>query len=75
MGTSGCVVVVTFLIFWSLRAGPGIKLCKARNLAALALALLISFYLYTSTVFLNLNSQLTKSVTDTHAYSIPKLSP
>lgn len=46
MGTSGCVIVVAFMVSWTLRDGSGTKPTKARNLAALALSLLVAVYLY-----------------------------
>jgi hypothetical protein len=50
IGTGGCVIVVALLISWTLRDGSGSKQAKARNLAALAVGLLIAVYLYAHTV-------------------------
>ena len=50
IGTGGCVIVVALFISWSLRDGSGTRQAKARNLAALALGLLIAVYLYAHTV-------------------------
>jgi len=46
MGTSGCVIIVAVMVSWTLRDGSGTKQAKARNLAALALGLLVAVYLY-----------------------------
>ena len=50
IGMGGCVIVVALLISWTLRDGSGSKQAKARNLAALAVGLLIAVYLYAHTV-------------------------
>jgi hypothetical protein len=46
------VIVVALLVSWTLRNGNDTKEYKARNLAALALGLLIAAYLYAHTVSL-----------------------
>jgi len=51
IGTGGCVIVVALLVSWTLRNGTGSKEAKARNLAALAVGLLIAVYLYAHTVY------------------------
>jgi hypothetical protein len=56
VGTGGCVIVVALLVSWTLRDGSGSKEAKARNLAALALGLLIAMYLYAHTVDLSLDT-------------------
>ena len=50
IGTGGCVIVVALLISWTLRDGNSSKEAKAKNVAALALGLLVSVYLYAYTV-------------------------
>jgi len=50
IGTGGCVSVVALLVSWTLREGTQLKEARARNLAALALGLLIAVYLYAHTV-------------------------
>jgi hypothetical protein len=74
IGTGGCVVVVALLISWTLRSGTDTKESKARNIAALALGILVAVYLYAHTV---LPSHLTSNSSDddTPDYCEPKRCP
>ena len=64
IGTGGCVLVVALLISWTLRDDSGSKEAKARNLAALAIGLLIAVYLYAHTV---LSLEMTDVATEIYA--------
>jgi hypothetical protein len=49
-GTGGCVIVVALLISWTLRDTTRTKAAKPRNIAALAIGLLIAVCFYASAV-------------------------
>jgi hypothetical protein len=70
IGTGGCVIVVALLVSWTLRDGGDSREAKARNLAALALGLLIAMYLYAHTV--SLHPDTNGSDDDIHDSSEPK---
>jgi hypothetical protein len=68
VGSGGCVIVVALLISWTSRVEGESRELKARNLAALAMGLLIAVYLYAHTVWL-LSSQSLIAATTIHPTS------